>query len=76
MDLGDNGEHPASGKVRLMKVSDQASSNKRLSVKEMMSKVADMEKEMFGFARDLEFEKAASMRDEGDALRKEMVRLS
>jgi excinuclease ABC subunit B len=35
-----------------------------------------MEKEMFGFARDLELEKAASMRDEVEALRKEMVRLS
>ncbi|MFT6270407.1 MAG: excinuclease ABC subunit B [Alphaproteobacteria bacterium] len=76
MDLGDSGAHPASGKVRLRKVSDLQTTNKRLSVKEMMGKVAGMEKEMFGFARDLEFEKAASMRDEVEALRKEIVRLS
>lgn len=76
MDLGDSGAHPASGKVRLRKVTDQQSANKRLSVKDMMGKVASMEKEMFGFARDLEFEKAASMRDDVEALRKEIVRLS
>jgi excinuclease ABC subunit B len=76
MDLGDSSAHPASGKVKLMKVTDQQSANKRLSLKEMMGKVADMEKEMFGFARDLEFEKAASMRDDVEALRKEIVRLS
>jgi excinuclease ABC subunit B len=76
MDLGDSSAHPASGKVKLMKVTDQQSANKRLSLKEMMGKVADMEKEMFAFARDLEFEKAASMRDDVEALRKEIVRLS
>lgn len=76
MDLGDSSAHPASGKVRLRKVSDQQTANKMLSVKQMMEKVAQMEKEMFGFARDLEFEKAASMRDEVEALRKEIVRLS
>lgn len=76
MDLGDSTAHPASGQVRLRKVSDQQSASKQLSLKQMMEKVAVMEKEMFGFARDLEFEKAASMRDEVEALRKEIVRLS
>jgi excinuclease ABC subunit B len=76
MDLGDSEAHPASGKVRLRKVTDLQSANKRLSLKDMMGKVATMEKEMFGFARDLEFEKAASMRDDVEALRKEIVRLS
>lgn len=76
MDLGDSTAHPASGKVRLRKVSDQQTENKRLSVKEMMVKVAEFEKQMFAYARDLEFEKAASMRDEVETLRKEIVRLS
>jgi excinuclease ABC subunit B len=76
MDVGDSGAHPASGQVRLRKVSDQHSADKRLSLKQMMEKVAVMEKEMFGFARDLEFEKAAAMRDDVEALRKEIVRLS
>lgn len=76
MDLGDSSAHPASGKVRLRKVTDQQTENKRLSVKEMMVKVAGLEKQMFAHARDLEFEKAASMRDDVEALRKEIVRLS
>ena len=76
MDLGDSTAHPASGKVRLRKVSDQQTENKRLGVSQMMVKVADLEKQMFAHARDLEFEKAASMRDDVEALRKEIVRLS
>ena len=76
MDLGDSTAHPASGKVRLRKVSDQQTENKRLSVSQMMAKVAELEKQMFAHARDLEFEKAASMRDDVEALRKEIVRLS
>jgi len=75
MDLGDTA-HPASGKVRLRKVSDEKTANKVLNVKQMMEKVAELEKEMFACARDLEFEKAASMRDEVEALRKEIVKLS
>lgn len=76
MDLGDSTAHPASGKVRLRKVSDQQTENKRLSVNQMMVKVAELEKQMFSHARDLEFEKAASMRDDVEALRKEIVKLS
>ena len=75
MDLGESA-HPASGKVRLRKVSDQQTASKVLNVKQMMVRVADLEKQMFAAARDLEFEKAASMRDEVEALRKEIVKLS
>lgn len=76
MDLGDSTAHPASGKVRLRKVSDQQTESKRLSLSQMMTRVAVLEKQMFAHARDLEFEKAASMRDDVEALRKEIVRLS
>lgn len=76
MDLGGDTAHPASGKVRLRKVSDEKTANKVLNVKQMMAKVAELEKDMFACARDLEFEKAASMRDEVEALRKEIVKLS
>lgn len=75
MDLGDTA-HPAAGKVKLKKISDTKTANKALSLKQMMAKVADLEKEMFAYARDLEFEKAASMRDEIEALRKQIVQLS
>ncbi len=75
MDLGDSA-HPASGKVRLRKVSDQQKASKVLSVKDLMERVAALEKEMFAAARDLEFEKAASIRDEVEDMRKEIVKLS
>jgi excinuclease ABC subunit B len=75
MDLGDTA-HPASGKVRLRKVSDEKTASKALSLSQMMSKVAELEKQMFAHARDLEFEKAAAMRDEVEQLRKDIVALS
>ena len=37
---------------------------------QLMEKVSALEKEMFEFARDLEFEKAASLRDEVETLRR------
>lgn len=75
MDLGDSA-HPAAGKVRMRKMSDQKTVNKAMSLSQMMKKVAELEKEMFAHARDLEFEKAASMRDDVEALRKQIVQLS
>jgi excinuclease ABC subunit B len=76
MDLGDSSAHPAAGKVRMRKVGDQKAANKAMSLKEMMAQVAELEKQMFAHARDLEFEKAAAMRDDVEALRKEIVKLS
>ncbi|MDT0593923.1 excinuclease ABC subunit UvrB [Glaciecola petra] len=75
MDLGDSA-HPAAGKVKLKKVSDQQTATKAMNVKQMMEQVTVLEKEMFGLARDLEFEKAAAVRDKVEALRKEIVKLS
>lgn len=75
MDLGDSA-HPAAGKVKLKKVSDQQKASKVMNVKQMMEQVTVLEKEMFGLARDLEFEKAAAVRDKVEALRKEIVKLS
>ncbi|MBF7072487.1 excinuclease ABC subunit UvrB [Glaciecola sp. MH2013] len=76
MDLGDSTAHPASGKVRLRKVAEKEKTYKAMTVTQMMEKVAGMEKEMFEFARDLEFEKAASLRDEVETLRAEILKLS
>jgi excinuclease ABC subunit B len=76
MDLGDSSAHPASGKVRLKKVADKQKVAKALSVTDMMARIATLEKQMFEFARDLEFEKAASLRDEVETLRAEVVKLS
>ena len=75
MDIGDTA-HPAAGKVKLRKMSDQQTANKALNVKQLIERVSELEKQMFAHARDLEFEKAASMRDEVEQLRKEIVKLS
>jgi excinuclease ABC subunit B len=76
MDLGDSSAHPASGKVRLKKVADKQKAQKALSVTDMMARISELEKSMFEYARDLEFEKAASLRDEVETLRAEVVKLS
>ncbi|NDV91096.1 excinuclease ABC subunit UvrB [Alteromonas sp. 345S023] len=75
MDLGD-GAHPASGKVRLRKVEEKKKQKKAANATELMEQISSLEKQMFELARELEFEKAASMRDEIEALRKQVVALS
>ena len=75
MDLGESA-HPASGKVRLRKVEEKKKQQKAASATELMDQITELEKQMFEFARELEFEKAASLRDDIEALRKQVVTLS
>ncbi len=75
MDLGDT-NHPASGKVRLRKIAEKEKTYKAMNATQLMSKVAEIEKQMFEAARDLEFENAASLRDEVETLRAEILKLS
>jgi excinuclease ABC subunit B len=75
MDLGDSA-HPASGKVKLRKVEEKKKQQKAASATEIMDQIAELEKQMFEYARELEFEKAASLRDDIEALRKQVVTLS
>ena len=75
MDLGESA-HPASGKVRLRKVEEKKSKQKAASATELMDQITELEKQMFEYARELEFEKAASLRDDIEALRKQIVALS
>jgi excinuclease ABC subunit B len=75
MDLGDT-NHPASGKVRLRKIAEKEKTYKAMNATELMLKVGELEKQMFESARDLEFEKAASLRDEVETLRAEILKLS
>jgi excinuclease ABC subunit B len=75
MDLGDT-NHPASGKVRLRKIAEKEKTYKAMNATQLMAKVTELEKEMFESARDLEFEKAASLRDEVETLRAEILKLS
>lgn len=75
MDLGDS-NHPASGKVKLRKIAEKEKTYKAMTVTQMMAKVSELEKTMFEYARDLEFEKAAATRDEVETLRAEIVKMS
>jgi excinuclease ABC subunit B len=75
MDLGDSA-HPASGKVRLRKVEEKKKQQKTASATELMDQITELEKQMFEYARELEFEKAASLRDDIESLRKQVVALS
>ncbi|WP_100642009.1 excinuclease ABC subunit UvrB [Alteromonas facilis] len=75
MDLGDSA-HPASGQIKLRKVAEKQKAYKAMTATELMDKVAELEKQMFNYARELEFEKAASLRDEVEQLRKQIVALS
>ncbi len=75
MDIGDSA-HPASGKVRMRKVAEKKKSQQAASATDLMERIAELEKQMFEHARELEFEKAASMRDDIEALRKQVVELS
>ncbi|MFQ3249993.1 MAG: excinuclease ABC subunit B [Glaciecola sp.] len=75
MDLGDT-NHPASGKVRLRKIAEKEKTYQTMNAAQLMVKVSELEKQMFESARDLEFEKAASLRDEVETLRAEILKLS
>lgn len=75
MDLGDTA-HPASGKIKLRKVAEKAKTYQDMNATQLMDKVTEMEKQMFEYARELEFEKAANLRDQVEQLRKQIVAIS
>ena len=76
MDVGDGSRGGEGNKVKLRKVSETDKSYKALSAKDMMSKIAELEKQMFEYAKELEFEKAAALRDEVEQLRQQSVAIS
>ena len=69
MDLGD-------GKVKLRKVAESSKNYQSLNLPQLMQKISELEKQMFKFAKELEFEKAASLRDEIEMFRQQLVKLS
>ena len=73
MDVGEGG---GQGKVLLRKVAESGKKYNGLSVPELMKNIAELEKKMFQLAKDLEFEQAASMRDEVEMLRQKLVDIS
>lgn len=75
MDVGGSGGE-SDGKVKLRKVAEKVKTYQSMTAVEVMAKISELEKQMFTLARDLEFEKAASLRDEIEQLRNISVTLS
>ncbi|MEP4891655.1 MAG: excinuclease ABC subunit UvrB [Aliiglaciecola sp.] len=76
MDLGEGNSVDVGGKVKLRKIAEANKTYKAMTATELMAKIAELEKQMFTAARELEFEKAASLRDEVEQLREQSVKLS
>lgn len=77
MDIGDGSENNVQQPgVRLKRVAEKSRKYDAQSGPELMKLIADLEAKMFNHARDLEFEKAASVRDEVEQLRAKVIALS
>ena len=71
-DIMDVGEGEGSGGIKLRKVADKKGTYQAKSEKELLADIGKLEKQMFAFARDLEFEKAAALRDDIENLRQQL----
>jgi excinuclease ABC subunit B len=58
-----------------LRAAEETAAYRRLSPPELAKKIKQMEKEMLDYAQNLEFEKAAVMRDSVEALRAELLEL-
>lgn len=76
MDVGEGNSIDLGNKVKLRKVAEAEKKYKSMTATQIMGKIAELEKEMFEAARELEFEKAANMRDQIELLREQSVKLS
>lgn len=76
MDVGEGNSIDLGNKVKLRKVAEAEKKYKSMTATQLMGKIAEFEKEMFEAARELEFEKAANLRDQIEHLREQSVRLS
>lgn len=75
-DIMDLGGESSSGKVKLRKVAESRAKYQTMSATELMAKINQLEKQMFQHAKELEFEQAAAIRDEVEALRAQSVKAS
>ncbi|MGY0580549.1 MAG: excinuclease ABC subunit UvrB [Paraglaciecola chathamensis] len=75
-DIMDVGEETGQGKVMLRKVAETGKKYNGMNAPELMKNIAELEKKMFQMAKDLEFEQAASLRDEVETLRQKLVDMS
>jgi excinuclease ABC subunit B len=75
-DIMDVGDGSSDSKVKLRLVSESGKKYNTLSTPQLLQKITELEKVMFKAAKDLEFEKAANLRDEIEAYRAQIVKNS
>ncbi len=74
LELGGKGRSKSVNKAaQLHRVAEQGASYAVMSPQELEAKITELEKAMYDFAQNLEFEKAAEKRDELDKLRKHFI---
>ena len=75
-DIMDVGDGSSDSKVKLRLVAESSKKYQALSTPQILQKISELEKVMFKAAKDLEFEKAANLRDEIEAYRAQIVKNS
>jgi excinuclease ABC subunit B len=75
-DIMDVGDGNSDGKVKLRLVAESGKKYNALSTPQILQKISELEKVMFKAAKELEFEKAANLRDEIEAYRAQIVKNS
>jgi excinuclease ABC subunit B len=75
-DIMDVGDGSSDSKVKLRLVSESGKKYNTLSTPQLLQKITELEKVMFKAAKDLDFEKAANLRDEIEAHRAQIVKNS
>jgi excinuclease ABC subunit B len=75
-DIMDVGDGSSDGKVKLRLVAESSKKYNSLSTPQILQRITELEKVMFKAAKDLEFEKAANLRDEIEAFRAQIVKNS
>ncbi|WP_158967301.1 excinuclease ABC subunit UvrB [Paraglaciecola sp. L3A3] len=73
MDVGD-GKSDQGNKVKLRLVAEKGKKYQTLSTPQLLQKITELEKVMFKAAKDLDFEKAAGLRDEIEEYRAQIVK--
>jgi excinuclease ABC subunit B len=75
-DIMDVGDGSSDSKVKLRLVAESGKKYNTLSTPQLLQKITELEKVMFKAAKDLEFEKAANLRDDIEAYRAQIVKNS
>ncbi|MFT6343700.1 MAG: excinuclease ABC subunit B [Paraglaciecola sp.] len=75
-DIMDVGDGDSDSKVKLRLVGESSKKYNSLSTPQLLQKITELEKVMFKAAKDLEFEKAANLRDDIEAYRAQIVKNS